>query len=177
MRELITKMIQDTATTAGAAPEHIMSLSASDNLTLPRPRVELNFLPASYTRTGRKLGITRVLDIQTTKKELYEVRLDVTAQVYADDAEWLADFEHDFVAEFPNGIHDTHGNWIRARIEKMTFTQDPTKRVGMKAIEVFTKLDSLFALTFTGRVTKDEAQKLITKVDIQPPSLGKKEKE
>lgn len=172
MRDRIMEIITTAATTAGVQADRVFDVSAADNLTLPRPRVEVNFLPGSYSRTGRKLAVTRAQSVQTTKKELYEARVDLTAQVYADNAAWLAAFENDFVVAFPRGFNDARGNWVKILVREATFRKEPTKRVGVKEIKVFTKLDTLFALSFTGRVTQEEEEQLITTVDIQAPKVG-----
>lgn len=174
MRTLAMQIISAAALAAGLPENRVMDVSARDNLTLPRPRVEVAFLPDSYSRTGRKLDIRREGAGQTTKKELYEVSFAMTAHVYADNAPWLAAFEHAFVAAFPRGVHDVRGNWTRIRVERATFTTEPTKRVGAQEITVFTKIDTLFALTFTGRVTTEEEQDLIATFTIVP-NIGARE--
>ena len=153
MRELISDVITKAALKAGLPEGRIFGLAAGDNLTLPRPRLEIEYLPGSYERTGRKLAVTRAGGMQTTKKELYEAAFDLTANALADDEAWLAAFEYGFVAAFPRGVDDARGNWVQIRVEKATFSTPPEKRVGDKEIKVFTKVNTLFALRFTGRVT------------------------
>lgn len=172
MREFLQDIIASAAVKAGLPKERVMSLSGGDNLTLPRPRIEIQILPDSYQRTGRKLAVTRAGGIQTTKKELYEVVFDLTANILADNAKWLASFEHDFVTAFPRGMNDAQGNWVQVRVEKATFTAPPAKRVGGKEIKVFTKLNTLFALRFTGRITEEEEARLIQTINIQEPKTG-----
>ena len=130
MRTLAMRMITNAALAAGLPEGRVTDVSAADNLTLPRPRLEVDFLPDSLTRTGRKLIVTRKEGIQTTKKELYEVRFDLTARVYAGsssgpalesasgdapgDATWLESFENAFVAALPRGVNDQRGNWKKS---------------------------------------------------------------
>ena len=166
------EIVKAAALAAGLPEGRIMDVSASDNLTLPRPRLELDFLPDDFTRTGKKLAVTRNGETQTTKKELYETRLALTAQVYADNPAWLEAFEYAFMAAFPPGIEDSRGNWIKIRINRGTFSKERTKRVGASAITIFSKADTLFLLTLTGRVTSEEEQALITDIDIQAPKLA-----
>jgi hypothetical protein len=157
---------------------------------LPRPRIEVDFLPDSYTRTGRKLIVSRAKGVQTIKKELYEIRFDLTAHVYAGtgssfgsssgealggvsgdsagDAAWLESFENAFVAALPRGVNDQRGNWIQIRVNQATFKTGPTKRVGTKDIKVFLKIDTMFLITLTGRVTTEEEQALLTTFGIVP---------
>ncbi|CAK7024472.1 MAG: hypothetical protein DELT_02523 [Desulfovibrio sp.] len=172
MRDIINSTITEAATTAGLPENRVMSLSDGDNLTLPRPRVEIQFLPNSYRRTGRKLAVTRENGVQTTKKELYEVTLDVTANILAEDEQWLAAFEHDFTVAFPRGVNDSRGNWVKIRVEKATFTTPPAKRVGATEIKVFSKVNTLFALRFTGRITEEEEARLMQHINVKEPKIG-----
>jgi hypothetical protein len=168
------QIISNAALAAGLPEGRVMDVSAADNLTLPRPRLEVDFLPDSLSRTGRKLAIARVAAVQTTKKELYEVRFDLTAHVYASAAAWLEEFENGFITAFPRGVNDQRGNWIKIRVNQATFKKEPTKRVGTSEITVFTKIDTLFLITMTGRVTREEAQALLTTFQIVP-KIGARE--
>ena len=175
MRTLAMEIVTAAAKAAGLSEDRVMDASASDNLTIPRPRVEVAFLPDSYTRTGRKLAVTRrkATYTQTTKKELYEVRFDMTAHVLAEDGAWLEGFEHAFVAAFPRGVNDERGNWVRIRIAEATFKTEPTKRVGTQAIKVFSKVDTLFLITLTGRVTQAAEQNMIELIKIAAPKMAR----
>jgi hypothetical protein len=162
------QIIGNAALTAGLPAGRVTDVSAADNLTLPRPRVEVDFLPDALTRTGRRLHISRGETEQTIKKELYEVRFDLTAHVYADNEAWLEAFEYNFVAAFPRGVNDSRGNWIKIRVNQATFKKEKTKRVGSGEITVFKRFDTLFLVTLTGRVTTEEEQALITNIEIVP---------
>jgi hypothetical protein len=177
MRDLAMGIIRAAAAAAGLPEpqDRVMDVSASDSITIPRPRVEVAFLPDSFTRTGRRLHVDRRGETQAVKKELYEIRFDVTAHVLAEDAAWLADFEHGFVRALPRGVNDARGNWVRVRVAEATFKKDPTKRVGMQEIKVFSKMDTLFLLTLTGRVTGEEEQAMITDINIVAPKMAHRE--
>ena len=54
-REVITR----AALAAGLPEGRVIDIVKKDNLTLDRPRLELQFLPEKYTRTGRTLGLSR----------------------------------------------------------------------------------------------------------------------
>lgn len=180
--------IRQAAESAGIPANQVMTVSASDNLTLPRPRLEYQTLPARYRRTGRKLAIVRKSDpdtkgkpVQTVKRELYEVDLDISVNVLApdtgDNAEaadtWLSAFTQAFVTAFPRGGNDAAGNWVSIRVQKAAYSRLPDKRIGDTAIRVFTKIGTVFVLSFGGRVTTEEQQNLITDVTINLPVFGK----
>ncbi|HJA79947.1 MAG TPA: translation initiation factor 2 [Candidatus Desulfovibrio intestinavium] len=161
MQAFATETITRAALAAGLPKGRVIDLVKKDNLTLDRPRLELQFLPERYTRTGRKLAVTRTKTEQIRKRELYEVELTVNANVLADDRAWLEAFSLDFVAHLPRGGNDSRGNWIKVRTREATFSRAPDKRVGNAVIEVFTRANRLFVLTFTGRITDEEREALI----------------
>lgn len=176
--------ICQAAEQAGVPANQVMTLSASDNLTLPRPRIEYQILPAKYRRTGRKLAIRRenkANPVQTVKRELYEVDLDISVNALAPDTgkdadaavAWLSAFTQAFVTAFPRGGNDAAGNWVSIRVQRASMARQPDKRVGETAIRVFTKMGTVFLLTFCGRITTEEEQKLITHVTINLPAMGK----
>lgn len=177
MQAFATDIITRAALAAGLPEGRVMDQSAADNLTIERPRIELQFLPERYTRTGRKLAAARQ-SVESEdgakklmlcrKRELYEVELTVNANVLADDRAWLEEFSVDFVAALPRGGNDSRGNWIKVRAQKATFGRAPDKRVGDEAIEVFVKVNRLFVLTFTGRITREEAETLTPSFTINP---------
>lgn len=161
MQALITEIITLAALSAGLPEGRVISQVEKDNLTIERPRLELQFLPETLTRTGRKLGVWRTLTEQIRKRELYQVELDVAANALAEDSVWLGDFCYDFIAALPRGFNDKRGNWVKAKAQKATFGKPPDKRVGDAVIEVFTKVSELLLLTFVWRVTSEEAEALI----------------
>ena len=112
MRAFVTEVITRAALAAGLPEGRVIDIVKKDNLTMDRPRVEMQFLPEKYTRTGRKLAVKRTKTEQISKRELYEVELTVNANVLADDREWLEAFCVDFVAALPRGGNDSRGNWI-----------------------------------------------------------------
>lgn len=161
MQEFARQTITQAALAAGLPEGRVIDITKKDNLTLDRPRLEIQFLPERFTRTGRKLAVSRTRDEQIRKRELYEVELTVNANVFADNWEWLETFCHDFVAELPSGGNDSRGNYVKVRAQKATFGRKPDKRVGQAVIEVFTRVNRLFVLTFTGRITAEEREQLI----------------
>lgn len=173
MQTFVQNIILQAGLAAGLPDDldggRVMSLSASDNITLPRPRIEVQFLPEQWTRTGRGLHMSRTKIQQTAKKELYIATLRVSANVLANDAVWLSAFCPAFVRAMPAGTNDTAGNWVKIRVAQATYSNTPTKRVGTQAIKVFTKLSQLFECVFTWRVTDEQVAALITTITIKTP--------
>lgn len=168
MQAFARNIITRAALAAGLPEGRVIDIVHKDNLTIERPRVEIQFLPERLTRTGRKLAVTRTKTEQLRKRELYEVELTVNAHVLADDLAWLEAFSVDFVARLPRGGNDSRGNWVKVRAREATFSRQPDKRVGHAVIEVFTRVNRLFVLTFTGRITGEEAVALIPSLTIKP---------
>ncbi|MCH5277474.1 MAG: translation initiation factor 2 [Desulfovibrionaceae bacterium] len=166
MQAFATAIITQTALAAGLPEGRVIDIVKKDNLTIERPRVEIQFLPEKITRMGRKLDVSRTKTEKIRTLELYEVELTVNVNVLADDRAWLEAFCLDFVARLPRGGNDSRGKWVKIRAQKATFGRDPDKRVGDAVIEVFTRVNRLFVLTFTGRVTDDERVDLIRSFDI-----------
>lgn len=166
MQALVKEIIEKAALAAGLPEDRVINMVASDNLTLDRPRLELQFLPETYRRTGRTLAFERCNGQRIRKRELYEVELSVAANVLAEDDAWLSAFTYGFVAALPNGVNDKRGNWVRIRAEKATFGKAPDNRVGDEVIEVFHYINELFDLTFTWRVTAEEVEALIPTFNI-----------
>lgn len=172
MQLFATRILTAAALAAGLAEGRVMEQSAKDNLTIVRPRLELQFLPEQYTRSGRKLGVYRTKTELVRKRELYVVRQEVAAHVLADDRAWLEAFCYDFAAALPAGGNDSRGNWVQIRAEQARFSKDADKRVGTSVIEVFTKVNRLFNVAFTWRISAEEAERLILSYTINPAWKG-----
>lgn len=202
MQTFATGVITRAALDAGLPEGRVIDMVKKDNLTLQRPRMELQFLPEKYTRTGRTLGLSRQIRrtgsaaaaqrsepetafsgeaiasapqeagpsvmILIRTRELYEVVQTVNANVLADDRPWLETFSHAFAAALPRGGNDSRGNWVRVRAQQATFGRSPDKRVGDQVIEVFTRVERLFVISFTWRITGKEAEVLIPTFTIKP---------
>ena len=84
-REAVTR----AALAAGLPEGRVIDMVKKDNLTIERPRLEVQFLPEKFTRTGRKLAAYRTEKTHIRKRELYAVELTVNANVLADDRDWL----------------------------------------------------------------------------------------
>lgn len=166
-----TQRIITTAAEAAGLPEgRVITLSKGDNLTIPRPRIELQSLPETFIRTGRKLGHRKheTRETRSLKRELYEVKLDVSANVLAETSAWLSAFERAFFAALPSGANDGQNNWVKIRAEKAAFSAPPEARVGLDAIKVFEKAAMLLMISFTWRIAAEQAQDMITDVNLIP---------
>jgi hypothetical protein len=170
MREVSKRVIEAAAEAAGLPAGRVIDMSKADNLTIPRPRLELQRLPQTYQRAGRKLGFKpgsgpgkRIL-----KKAAYSASLQIAANILAEDAAWLEAFTLNFVRSLPRGVNDEAGNWVKIRAEQAEWTEEPAPRVGLEAIKVFNQCEQLVVLSFSGLVTLEEEQQLIEHIKIVP---------
>lgn len=168
MQTFVTNSITAAACSAGLPQGRVINLTKKDNLTIARPRIELQFLPEKYTRTGRKLALHRTKTEQIRKRELYEVVQTVNANVLAEDQQWLDLFSVDFVDTLATGENDSRGNWVKIRVQEATFGRAPDKRLGTAVISVLTKINRLFVVSFTWRVTREDVERLIPTFTINP---------
>jgi len=170
--QLVFDVVTEAALRAGLPDAaRVMNKTRKDNLTLVRPRLELQFLSERFTRTGRKLGIRREEAAKVRKRELYEVDLGVAAQVFAEDRDWLETFATSFAAALPRGFNDDRGNWVKVRVQEARLQRPLDNRVSDEVIQVFSRVDKLFSLSFVWRVTDEERTAWIRELTINA-SMG-----
>lgn len=174
MQDLIFDVIAQTAGRLGL-PEGRVLTEGKDNLTVPRPRVEVQFMGEVYHSETKIIGITRFEDenghFQELKKQLYIVREQAGLNVLAEDSGWLKTFCAGLIAEMPRGVNDSNGNWVKIRTESAEGKTSPEKRVGTTAIKVFNKVSKFLIVTFEGRITVTEQSRLLETVNINLPSI------
>lgn len=166
MRELVFTLITAAAEAAGLPAGRVLDVSRSDNITIPRPRLEVQMLAATYTRTGRRLAATRQGGMLTRKRELYQLRQTVSVNALAENTLWLESFSFVFARLLPRGVNDARGNHVRLALVEAQTGRESAPRVGLKSIEPMQKRSKLYQLTFTGRVTDEELARLITNINI-----------
>ena len=166
MRNLILEKVRDAAGLLGLERDMVMTKSEKDNLTLPRPRIELDFLPETYNRTGRLLGAKAAGAENIIRKELYEVSLPIAAQVLAKEPDWLKEFCYRLVAALPRGFNDAAGNFIKLQAAQGAWEGFTLKRVGSQVIDPIVKRGYLLHLNATWRITQDELVRYVTSVSF-----------
>ena len=165
MRDLILEKVREAAGLLNLSPDRVMTKSVKDNLTLPRPRLELDFLPETFERTGRLLGPIPA-GAENVKKELYQVSLPIAAQVLADDPAWLKEFCYRLIAALPRGFNDAGGNYVKLRASQGEWEGFTLKRVGHQVIDPIVRRGYLLHLNALWRITQDEMIKYITSVNF-----------
>ncbi len=167
MRDLILQKVAEAAEPLGLPRDRVMTKSARDNLTLPRPRIELDFLPETFERTGRLLGtLPAGTDQKTLRRELYQVSLPVAAQILANDPAWLKNFCYRLTAALPRGFNDAAGNYVKLQAHQGAWEGFTLKRVGDQAIDPIVKRGYLLHLKVTWRVTQDRLLNYINNINF-----------
>ena len=167
MRELILEKVADAAVSLGLERSRVMTKSLADNLTLPRPRIELDFLPEALAATGRLQGGAKDENGRPLfRKELYEVSLAIAAQALADDPDWLTNFVWRFIAALPRGFDDARGNYVKLRAGQGQWEGFDLRRVGTVEIDPIVKRGYLLHLTAIWRISREEAVDFITQVNF-----------
>ncbi len=156
---LIMEKVRDGAELLGLPRGRVISKSLSDNMTIPRPRIELDFLPETLTRSGRKLGIVPGdADSVNIKRELYTVSLPIAAQILADDEDWLKEFSYRLIAALPRGFDDDAGNHVKLTATQGEWENMAVRRVGDTVIEPIIKRGHLLHLNALWRITANERE-------------------
>lgn len=169
MRDLVFRIITAAAEAAGLPEGRVMDLSRADNITIPRPRLEVQILSARFQRTGRRLAAMRDGKYLTRKKERYEVRQSVSVNVLGapeGGEDWLSAFGYAFAQSLPRTVNDARGNLVRISIAEATPGGKAAPRVGLASIDPMPKRNQLFKLDFVWRVTEEEQAALITDITI-----------
>ena len=175
MKALVKAFISEAAKKSGLPEGRIFDESERDNLTIPRPRIELQWLGETYTSAVKTLASTRLKtdegNLLEVKTQLYTVREEVAVNILSNGETWLASFYPKFIASLPRGITDAQGNWIKVRASRAESSGYAKKHLGSKAVQVFSTPSQWLVLSFEWRVTKTEQFKLINKIDIRLPKI------
>jgi hypothetical protein len=166
MRGLLLEKVRDAAEPLGLDRDLVMTQSLKDNITLPRPRIELEFPPETYERSGRLLGGQRLsADVLKVKKELYQITMPAAAQIFADDEFWLKEFCYRLAAALPRGFNDKAGNYVKLTSRQGEWEGQAVRRVGSAEINPIPKYGYILHINAVWRITSDELTKLITRFD------------
>ena len=172
--------IRDAAELLKLDRNRVMTKSRADNLTLVRPRLEVDFLPETYTRTGRLLGGSKdEAGRPKYRKELYEVSLSIAVQALADDPDWLKEFCWRLIAALPRGFNDAQGNYVKLSAQQGQWEGFEARRVGEVIIDPIVRRGYLLHLTALWRISQDEPVTFVTDVHLNVKggdNVGQQEK-
>ena len=169
MRSLARQIITTAAITAGIVETSVMDKPDKQNLLLPTPRMELEYMPEDYKRTFQKIAkfddppadpedpaTHRVI-----RSRIYRNTLTVRAEVRCDDEDWLETFVKAFILAMPHKTADSGNNLVTIQT-----TRAVRAGFGYKMVEVFKKRSNTLHITFTGMLCRDDQLPLIRDVNI-----------
>jgi hypothetical protein len=170
MRALAKQIITDAAVSAGMAAESVMDKPEKQNILLPMPRLELEYMPEElgrrYARIAKRDKEPALPDDPVThrivRSRLYRRELTVRATIRSDDETWLAQFVDDFIVALPVKTADGDNNLVTvmaARAVRGGF--------GYRMVEAFVKRSNAVHIVFAGMIAKDEEIPLIRDVNLK----------
>ncbi|MFH2064983.1 MAG: hypothetical protein ABIK15_07290 [Pseudomonadota bacterium] len=175
MRAFARQIITAAAVTAGMDADSIMDKPDKQNLLLPTPRMELEYMPEDYKRTFRKIvkfndpppapedpeDPEEPVTQRVIRSRIYENTLTVRAEVRTDDEAWLEAFVKDFILDMPHKTADSDNNLVTIKTVRAV-----RGGFGSKLVEVFKKRSNAIHITFTGMLCRDDLIPLIRDVNI-----------
>ena len=182
MKELAFTLIADTAETAGLDRASVMDRPEKETVLLPVPRVQVEYMPETITRSGRLIGRQTVdIDVpaadpedppvshphQVVRRAIYNRALDVAAEVISDDPEWAEEFVAAFLRALPRRMADAESNLVKVEAFRAV-------RGGYEGrmVEVFVRRRVTIHVRLTGMIHVDTAVPHITGMDITVNAAG-----
>ncbi|MEG6551883.1 hypothetical protein V6C53_16765 [Desulfocurvibacter africanus] len=176
MRSLAERIVRDAAVAAGLPAERVGRKSEKEDKLAPSPRLEIEFLPEGLTRDYDKIARFRTpgreQTHETIRARIYTRRLEVRADVHAEDEEWLEAFVPAFLLALPARTADADNNLLRVEAFRASLGGFDKKRV-----EVFRKRMAALHLRFTGMLCRDEELPLVRELNIKDGLTFKAAKE
>jgi len=165
MKALAESIITAAAVSAGLNTDSVMAAPEKDSLLLPKPRLELSWMPEDLTRSFKRLSkfaSTENPDThRTVRAQTYKRTLTVRAEFKTEDDNELETFMVLFISALPHKTSDSDGNLV-------TVTANRAVRGGLESrlVEVFSKRSNAIYLTFSGMIFRDDELPLIREVNF-----------
>lgn len=154
MMTLARRIITETAVKAGIPESNIIDI-APDSITLPKPRLDIQFLPETAIKTGRKLAETRNADGVNNILSLYEVRLSVACNIYTSTVDELEKLSGAFIKALPRKFADAENNIVKLWFASGQWKATGGTQIGLKKIEPIKTRSRLIRIDFIYHVTTD----------------------
>jgi hypothetical protein len=149
-------------------------LHTATSLTLPKPRLEFEFLPDSYIATGRKIAKRREDGKQIIVHERYEVDTPAMLYVIDNNDERIERLSRELVMAFPKGVADSYNNWVRILpvVGEWTGFKAPTLGAELKRIEPIFERTYSVKVSFKWRLTYEQATPLLDNIEFTGVNHG-----
>lgn len=166
VRSLAEQIIREAAVAAGLPAERVDRKPEKEDKLAPSPRLEIEFLPEGLARDHDKIArfpsVTRPGTHETIRERIYSRRLEVRAEVHAEDEEWLEAFVPAFLLALPARTADADNNLVRVEAFRATLGGFDKKRV-----EVFRKRMAALHIRISGMLCRDEELPLVRELNIK----------
>lgn len=163
---LARQIIESAAVTAGMPSSSVMDKPAKQNITLPVPRLELDYMPETLERSFQRIvkfnSVTDPTIYRTIRSRLYKRTLTVRAEVRSDDEAWMEAFAVDFIIALPGKTADENNNLVSIKA-----AQAVRGGFGSRMVEVFVKRSNAIHVIFTGMICRDDDLPFIRDVNVE----------
>lgn len=119
MIRLVEKELKNTAEKSGMNPDDVIRKIKKDSNVLKAKRMEISFSEAKYIYCPDTINVVRTLD---KKKKIYSVKLEVSAEIFSDDENWILDFSSRFTKKLPLKVLDVNGENVLIQVLKSEFS-------------------------------------------------------
>ncbi len=166
MREFAKEIIMGAAGSLGMEQARVMDIPEKQSLLLPTPRIEIEYLSETLTRSFKRVAKfptpNQTDTHRTVRKQIYQCDLTARVVVQSDDEGWLAGFVNQFLVQLPSKIADPDNNLVTIRANKAV-------RGGFesKMVEVFKKRSNAIHIVFSGMICRDDSVPVIREVDLR----------
>lgn len=162
MKDFIETVIREAACIAGV--ETVLLKAKSSNITMPKPRVEFEFLPDTFLPTGKVIAKRRQNDTEVRVHERYQVDSPVMLYLTDDNDSRLQQLSNALIMAFPKGVPDENNNWVRIKATGAEWQSKNAPVVGTKRIEPIIERLRLIRVGFTWRLTYEQAVPYMTDI-------------
>lgn len=154
MIEFARQVIKTGAIKAGIPEKNIIDLAA-DSITLPKPRLDIQFLPEVFRKTGRTLAINKSDAGFEKILSVYEVRLGVACNIYTATTQELEKITNAFIKALPRKFANAENNIVKLWVASGQWKIVGGTQVGLTKIEPIKSRSRLIRVDFVYHVTED----------------------
>lgn len=124
MIRLVEKELKNTAEKSGMNPDDVIRKIKKGSNVLKAKRMEISFSEAKYIYCPDTINVVRTLDKKkkSIKKKIYSVKLEVSAEIFSDDENWILDFSSRFTKKLPLKVLDVDGENVLIQVLKSEFS-------------------------------------------------------
>lgn len=154
MIEFARQVIKSATIKVGIPEKNIIDL-APDSITLPKPRLDIQFLPEVFTKTGRTLAINKSAAGFEKILSVYEARLGAACNIYTTTTEELEILTTKFIKALPRKFANAENNVVKLWVASGQWKVAGGAQVGLTKIEPIKSRLRLIRVDFIYHITED----------------------